>query len=187
MRNKIVYLPPLIFLCCFFLACRDTKNKDTSPKPSTSIVAAARTNSTKTIAENITTDSSHAILTKALDSTDLMETLKKSGPFTIFTPTDEAFNKLPDGVLESLMGKRRNDLVNILSYHIVAGAIKSHDLKDGQKLKTLAGEELTVTVRKGKLMVNGTNVIETDNESSNGIIHVIDGILFPRNQNAGVY
>jgi uncharacterized surface protein with fasciclin (FAS1) repeats len=126
-------------------------------------------------------------LAKALDSTELIETLKNPGPFTVFTPTNEAFDKLPEGVLESLMGKRKNDFINILSYHIVAGAIKAHDFKDGEKLRTLAGEELTVSVRNEKLMINGTNVIESDIESSNGMIHVIDGILFPRNQNAGVY
>ena len=186
MQNKILYIGAFVFYCCFSMGCRNA-NKDTSAKSAPSIVAAAKTNPSKTIAENIMTDSSHLILAKALDSTDLMETLNKPGPFTVFAPTDDAFRKLPDGVLESLMGKRRPDLINILSYHIVAGSLKVDDLKDGDKLKTLAGEELTVTMRNDKITINGTSVIEADNESRNGIIHVIDGILFPRNQNPGVY
>ena len=183
----MVYLPALFFLCYFSIACRNTKNKDTPANPSSSTVATSKTNSTLNIAEKITTDSSHAILAKALDSTGLIETLKKPGPFTIFTPADEAFKNLPEGVLESLMKKRRNDFTNILSYHIVAGIIRTNDLKDGEKLKTLAGEELTVSLRNDKLRINGTNVIEADIEASNGMIHIIDGILFPRNQNAAVY
>jgi uncharacterized surface protein with fasciclin (FAS1) repeats len=187
MQNKMVYLPAFVFLCYFSIACRNTKNKDTSAKPSSSTIADSKASSSKTIAENIISDSSHTVLAKALNSTELIETLKKPGPFTVFTPTNEAFNKLPEGVFESLMNKRKNEFINILSYHIVAGAIRANDLKDGEKLKTLAGEELTVSVRNDKLMINGTNVIETDIESSNGMIHVIDGLLFPRNQNAAVY
>jgi uncharacterized surface protein with fasciclin (FAS1) repeats len=98
-----------------------------------------------------------------------------------------AFDKLPPGVLESLMGKRKGDFANILSYHIVAGAIKANDFKDGERIKTLAGEELTVSVRNDKVSINGANVVEADIESSNGMMHVIDGILFPRNQNAAAY
>jgi uncharacterized surface protein with fasciclin (FAS1) repeats len=186
MQNKMVYLTAFVVLCYFSITCRNTKNKDTPAKPSSSI-ASSKTNTAKNIAENILTDSAHTTLARALSSTELIETLKKPGPFTVFTPTNEAFNKLPEGVLESLMNKRKNDFINILSYHIVAGAIRAIDLKDGAKLKTLAGEELTVSVRNDKLRINGTNVIETDIESSNGMIHVIDGILFPRNQNAAVY
>jgi uncharacterized surface protein with fasciclin (FAS1) repeats len=168
------------------IACRSNENKDTSAKPS-STIEAGDINYAKTIANILLSDSDHTILARALDSTDLIETLKKPGPFTVFSPTNEAFKKLPEGVLESLMGTRRNDFVNILSYHIVAGNIKRHDFKDGQRLKTLAGEELTVSLRNDKLRINGMNVIEEDIESSNGVIHVIDGILFPRNQNAASY
>ena len=186
MQNKIVYLWMLIFTTWLLAACNN-KTKDRAANSSGSIVAATKTAPGKNIAENIIIDSSYHIFAMALDSTGLIETLKKPGPFTVFGPVDEAFNKLPEGVFESLMGRRRNDLINILSYHIVAGSLKANELKDGDKLKTLAGEELTVTVRNDKLTVNGTNVIGTDIESSNGIIHMIDGILFPRNQNPAVY
>jgi uncharacterized surface protein with fasciclin (FAS1) repeats len=187
MPNKTPYLTVLALLCYFLLACRNKENKDTSANPSSSIIVAAKANSSKTISDIIISDTDHIIFARALDSTELIETLKKPGPFTVFTPTNDAFKKLPEGVLESLMGSRRNDFINILSYHIVPGAIKFHDFKDGQRLKTIAGDELTVSLRNDKLRINGTNVIEEDIESSNGVIHVIDGILFPRNQNAASY
>jgi uncharacterized surface protein with fasciclin (FAS1) repeats len=187
MLNKTSQLTVLVLLCYFLIACRTKGNKDTSANPSSSSIGAAKTNSSKTISDVILSDTDHIIFARALDSTELMETLKKPGPFTVFTPTDEAFKKLPEGVLESLMGSRRNDFINIISYHIVPGAIRFHDFKDGQKLKTIAGDELTVSFRNDKLRINGTSVIEEDIESSNGVIHVIDGILFPRNQNAASY
>jgi len=184
MLNKLPCLTALACLCCFLMACSDTENKGTAAKPSASTIVAAKASAPKTIADNIISDSDHTILAKALDSTELMETLKKPGPFTVFTPTNQAFEKLPDGVLESLMTTRKNDFINILAFHIVAGDIRARDFKDGQRLRTLAGEELTVSLRNDKLKINGTNVMETDIEAVNGVIHVIDGILFPRTQNA---
>lgn len=139
-------------------------------------------NPARTIAEKIVSDSEYATLASALKITDLLETLDKPGPFTVFAPSDEAFNKLPDGTVEELMNKRKNDLANILSYHIIAGSIKANELKDGEKLKTLAGEELTVSLRNGNLAVNGKNVITSDVICSNGVIHIIDGVLFPLHQ-----
>lgn len=186
MLNGIPCPTALLLLCYCLVACGNHETKDTSAKPSSSIVA-GKTNSPKTIADVIMSDSDHLILARALDSTELTETLKKPGPFTVFIPTDEAFRKLPEGVLESLMGRRRNDFMNILSYHIVAGAIKFHDFKDGQRLKTMAGEELTISLRNDRLRVNGIRVIEQESEVSNGVIHVIDGILFPSKQNAASY
>ena len=85
------------------------------------------------------------------------------------------------------MQNRKRDLANILSYHIVASSMTTKDLKDGEKLRTLAGEELIITLRGDKVLVNGIEVINPDIESSNGIIYVINDILFPRNQNAGAY
>ena len=187
MLSQIPCLTTLVFLFAFLTACRNTENKDTSAKQSSSIIVASKTSSLKTIADKIISDSGHYSLARALDSTELIETLKKPGPFTVFVPTDQAFQKLPEGMFESLLTTRKNDFINILSYHIVAGTIKASDFKDGQKLRTLAGEELTVSLRNKKLKINGAGVIEKDIELRNGVIHVIDGILFPRNQNAASY
>ncbi len=191
MQNKMLYPQALIFLICFLIACTDHKtdgkNNNTLAQTRDPILAASQMNASKTIAENIMTDSSHSILVKALQSTEMIETLTKPGPFTLFAPTNEAFEKLPPGTFDGLMNNRKDDLANILSFHIVAGSIKTRDLEDGEKLKTLAGEELIVTKRKDKLLINGINIIVPDVQSSNGIVYVIDGLLFPKNQNPASY
>jgi uncharacterized surface protein with fasciclin (FAS1) repeats len=143
--------------------------------------------SSKTIAENIQSDSSYTILAEALQSTGLMETLSQSGPFTTFAPTNDAFRRLPPGIYESLMQNRKRDLANILSYHIVAGSLKIKEMKDGEKLRTMAGEELIITLRKDKVLVNGIQVINPEIDAGNGIIYITDGILFPRNQGTPAY
>ena len=131
MQNKMLYPPALIFLICFLIACtdnkRDGKNNNTSPRTGDPVMAASQMNPSKTIAENIIIDSSHSILVKALQSTDIIETLTKPGPFTLFAPTNDAFEKLPPGTFDGLMDNRKNDLANILSFHIVAGSIKSSE------------------------------------------------------------
>ena len=191
MQNKMVYLPAFVLLCYCSTGCsnRGTNNKNTNRqvKSSSPTLSASQMNSSKTIAENTIADTSYTIFVEALESTGLMETLTKPGPFTVFTPGNSAFRKLPQGTYEGLMKTRKNDLVNIISYHIVAGSIKANDMKDGQKIKTLAGEELIVTLRKDKLLINGINITEQDIQASNGVIYIIDDLLFPRHQNPGGY
>jgi uncharacterized surface protein with fasciclin (FAS1) repeats len=186
MQNKMVYLYVFALVFCFSIGCSNNesnhKYNESQLKSSPSIISTAKMNASKTIAENILADSSHTILAEALESANLMETLTKPGPFTVFTPDNNAFRKLPEGTLEGWMKTRKNDLVNILSYHIVAGSLKSNDMKDGQKLKTLAGDEIIVTLRKDKLLMNGINVIKPEIQASNGVMYIIDDILFPRNQ-----
>ena len=186
MQSKLL-LPALVFLSFSIQCNNNNKSGDTNAKRKMPVATASHMSSAKTIADNIRTDSSYTILDEALQSTGFIETLSQSGPFTIFAPTNEGFRKLPPGIYESLMQNRKRDLANILSYHIVASSMKTKDLKDGEKLRTLAGEELIITLRGDKVLVNGIEVINPDIESSNGIIYVINDILFPRNQNAGAY
>ena len=177
MRSKML-LPALVLLS-FSIQCNNDYNHT---KQATVVASATHMNPAQSILENMKMDSVYTILDAALDSTGLVETLAQSGPFTIFAPTNQAFRKLPPGIYESLIQARKRDLANILGYHIVASSIKTKDLRDGQKLRTLAGEELIITLRKDKVLVNGIEVMSPDIESSNGITHVIDDMLFPRNQ-----
>ncbi|HET9826760.1 MAG TPA: fasciclin domain-containing protein [Chitinophagaceae bacterium] len=186
MRSKML-LWALVFVSFPSIHCsnnNNSKNKISVAKANSSAPPTSQMNSSRTIAQNISSDSSHSILAEAFQSTGLMETLSQAGPFTVFAPYNEAFRKLPPGTYESLMQKRKKDLANILSYHIIAGAIKTKEMKDGEKLRTLTGEELIITLRNNKVFVNGVHVINPDIEASNGIIYVADGILFPRNQSA---
>jgi len=123
----------------------------------------------------------HTTLVAAVTAAGLVETLKGAGPFTIFAPTNAAFAALPAGTVDGLLKpESKAKLTGILTYHVVAGAVKAADLKDGQKVKTLQGEELTVSIKDGKVKINGANVTAADLEGSNGVVHVIDAVLLPK-------
>jgi uncharacterized surface protein with fasciclin (FAS1) repeats len=123
----------------------------------------------------------HSTLVAAVKAAGLVETLKGAGPFTVFAPTNAAFNALPAGTVDGLLkAEKKADLTKILTYHVVSGAVKAADLKDGQKVKTVQGEELTVSIKDGKVKINGANVTAADLSGSNGVIHVVDGVLMPK-------
>lgn len=122
-------------------------------------------------------------LVTALQEADLVSTLQGEGPFTVFAPTDEAFAALPDGTLESLLQpENRDQLVNILTYHVVPGAVMAADVTQLEQANTVAGAPITIQVSDGTVMLMGDNtaqVVQTDIEASNGVIHVIDTVLMP--------
>jgi uncharacterized surface protein with fasciclin (FAS1) repeats len=123
----------------------------------------------------------HTTLVAAVTAAGLVETLKGAGPFTVFAPTNAAFNALKAGTVEGLLKpEKKAALTGILTYHVVAGAVKAADLKDGQKVKTVQGEELKVSIKDGKVMINGANVVAADLVGSNGVVHVIDAVLMPK-------
>ncbi|MFM2139342.1 MAG: hypothetical protein RJA57_1649 [Bacteroidota bacterium] len=123
----------------------------------------------------------HTTLVTAVKAAELVETLKGAGPFTVFAPTNAAFNALPAGTVEGLLKpEKKADLTNILTYHVVAGSLKAADLVDGQKLKTVQGGELTVSVKDGNVTINGAKVTAADLTASNGVVHVIDAVVLPK-------
>jgi uncharacterized surface protein with fasciclin (FAS1) repeats len=122
-------------------------------------------------------------LVAAVQAAGLVETLKSKGPFTVFAPTNAAFAKLPAGTVESLLKpENKAMLVKILTYHVVSGKVLAADVVklDGKMVKTVQGSDVTVTVAGGKVKVNDSNVVATDIETSNGVIHVIDTVLLPK-------
>ncbi|MGV8908349.1 MAG: fasciclin domain-containing protein [Propionicimonas sp.] len=125
-------------------------------------------------------------LAAALTAAGLVDTLKGPGPFTVFAPTDDDFAKLPAGTVEELLKDPTGQLAEILKYHVVAGEVRAADVVklNGQKVKTVQGAELTVEVSSDKVALvdaagNRVNVVATDVAASNGVIHVIDGVLLP--------
>jgi len=119
-------------------------------------------------------------LVAAASTADLVGTLQGEGPFTVFAPTNAAFEKLGDEQVQSLLQPENRDrLTKILAYHVVPGKLTAADLSDGQKLETVAGETLTVTVDGDTVMVNDATVVQPDVEASNGVVHVVDGVLTP--------
>lgn len=119
-------------------------------------------------------------LAKALTSAGLVETLQSDGPFTVFAPTDEAFGKLPTGVVSSLLKPENSEeLGNILKYHVLAGSVRLAGALEAKDAKTITGESISVTFSDGKIKVNESTLINSDIQCSNGTIHVIDSVLLP--------
>jgi uncharacterized surface protein with fasciclin (FAS1) repeats len=120
-------------------------------------------------------------LVAAVQAADLVDTLKGKGPFTVFAPTDEAFAKLPAGTVEMLLKpENKSKLVAILTYHVVSGKVMAADVVKLTEAKTVQGSSAKVTVKDGKVMVDAANVVKTDIETSNGVIHVIDSVIMPK-------
>ena len=118
-------------------------------------------------------------LVTAIKTAGLVETLQGKGPFTVFAPTDKAFAALPEGTLENLLKpENKQMLVDILTYHVIAGKVMAADVKTS-KVTTVNGQELGIQVKKDGVMVDQAKVIKTDIAASNGVIHVIDAVLLP--------
>lgn len=117
----------------------------------------------------------------AVKAAGLVETLKDNGPFTVFAPTNEAFSALPEGTVENLLKpENKEKLTSILTYHIVAGKILAEDVLKLKKAETVQGQDVTVKVNDGNVMINGAKVVKTDVLVNNGVIHVIDSVLLPK-------
>src|SRR6056297_3046120 len=119
-------------------------------------------------------------LVAAVQAAGLVDTLKGEGPFTVFAPTDAAFAALPEGTVEDLLKPENKDqLTAILTYHVVPGKVMSGDLSNNMMAATVQGGEVTI-MTEGGVTVDGANVVQPDIETSNGVIHVIDGVIMPK-------
>jgi uncharacterized surface protein with fasciclin (FAS1) repeats len=118
-------------------------------------------------------------LVAGIRAAGLTETLTGKGPFTVFAPTDEAFKKLPHGALDALL-KDTAKLKAVLSYHVVAGHISAKDVKSGEVM-TVQGSALTAVVSSSGVQVNGARVKQADIAATNGVMHVIDAVIMPKN------
>ena len=119
-------------------------------------------------------------LVTALQAAELVETLKGDGPFTVFAPTDEAFEKLPAGTLESLLNpENKQKLSDILLYHVVPGKVIAEEVVKLSSADTALGKAITIKVMDGTVYINDAKVVITDIQTANGVIHVIDAVLLP--------
>lgn len=154
----------------------------------------AQVNPEKTISETVAENENLSTLLTALETAELVETLKGEGPYTVFAPTNDAFNKLPEGKLDDLLKpENKEELAKILKYHVVSGKIKASDLSGEQMVETLEGTQIKVRASSAmeeegmgeegrqmdKVRVNNATVVEPDITASNGIIHIIDGVVMP--------
>jgi uncharacterized surface protein with fasciclin (FAS1) repeats len=133
------------------------------------------------IVETAVNAGSFKTLVTAVKAADLVETLKSEGPFTVFAPSDEAFAKLPEGTIESLL-KDKKKLASVLTYHVVPGKVMAADVVKLDKATTVQGQDIAITKKDGAVMVDGAKVVMTDIEASNGVIHVIDAVILPSDE-----
>jgi uncharacterized surface protein with fasciclin (FAS1) repeats len=122
----------------------------------------------------------HTTLVAALKQAEYVNDLSNAGPFTVFAPTNDAFNKLPAGTVEGLMkDDKKADLQNILEYHVAVGVYKTENMQEGQTINMANLDNITLSVKDGKVMVNGSANVVATIPASNGIIYVIDAVLLP--------
>ena len=138
----------------------------------------------KDIVDTAVEAGSFKTLAAALKAADLVDALKGAGPFTVFAPTDEAFAKLPEGTLKTLLQpKNKQMLVDILTYHVVKGNLPAAKVVKRKEAKSLNGQQIDIQVKDGGVTVDNANVVKTDISCSNGVIHVIDRVILPASDN----
>lgn len=136
--------------------------------------------SQKNVVQVAVSSKDHTTLVTAIKAGELVDVLSNAGPFTVFAPTNEAFGKLPAGTVEGLLKpESKETLIDILQYHVSVGVYKVEALKEGQSIGQVNGDNIKITKKEGILYVNGNAKIVASIPASNGIIHVIDGVLLP--------
>ena len=131
------------------------------------------------IAQLVNVEKNMTTLKKGVHASGLDQVLSGNGPFTVFAPTDLAFEKMDKGVMENLLKpENKTKLADLLNRHVVAGKINFKDLKDGEKLKTVNGKELLVHVKDGNTTVDGAKILSHDVKATNDIIHSVESVIF---------
>lgn len=143
-------------------------------------MVAAQVKAEKSIVETAIGNEDFSTLVAAVKAADLVEALSGEGPFTVFAPTNEAFAAIPEAKLKALLADKQA-LTKILTYHVVSGNVMAADVVKLDKAQTLNGESVMVKTADGKVMIDGANVVATDIACSNGVIHVIDKVILPKN------
>lgn len=178
----------IIAICLMsFVACspaspeaqQATANTEAEPHPAGQSAVVDETSSPNVV-QIAAGSKDHSTLVTAIKTADLVDALSNAGPFTVFAPTNEAFNKLPAGTVEGLLKPEKKDqLIDILQYHVFVGVVKTDAMQDGQVLGQVNGGNIKITIKDGKPIINGKAHILTSIPASNGIIHVIDEVLLP--------
>lgn len=178
---KIFTLPFLFAVVSCNSAATETKTSGTEATMNAGGQEAVKDDeSQKDVVKIAVGSKDHTTLVAALKQADLVTSLSNAGPFTVFAPTNAAFDKLPAGTVDGLMkDDKKADLQNILQYHVAVAVYKTENMQDGQVINMANGDNITLSVKDGKVMVNGTATIVASVPASNGIIHIIDGVLLP--------
>ncbi len=186
MKTKINALATAMFIAMLITACNSGKTQEDEATTSAASVPDQIGQSTvkddvseKNVVGVAVGSADHTTLVTALKTAGYVDALSNAGPFTVFAPTNAAFDKLPAGTVEGLLKPESKDaLRNILEYHVSVGVYKLENLKDGQKINQVNLDDITISVKDGKYTVNGANIVATV-PASNGVVYVIDGVLLP--------
>jgi uncharacterized surface protein with fasciclin (FAS1) repeats len=177
----------ILFIAAFIFASCNSETKETTASASTdeTIVAGQSAvqddESAKDVVKVAAGSKDHTTLVAAVKQADLVDALSNAGPFTVFAPTNAAFDKLPAGVVSDLMKpENKAKLQDILQYHVYVGNLSTALMQDGQTLNQVNGGNITISNKDGKIMINNSATIIASIPASNGTIHVIDAVLLPK-------
>lgn len=179
-----IYLATSLICISMLMSCENSTKQSAETEASTEAVGTGQSGvqddlSQKNVVQVAIGSKDHSTLVAAVQAAELVDALSNAGPFTVFAPTNAAFDKLPAGTVESLLKpESKDDLANILQYHVSLGVFKAESFTDGQVLGQVNGNDITISVKDGKVLVNGAKIVASV-PASNGIIHVIDGVLLP--------
>jgi len=185
--KKILSILPVLAMVVI-MSCNSnsgSKTESTSTTSETSATPGGQENvkddvSQKDVVKVAMSSPDHTTLVAALKQADLVSSLSNAGPFTVFAPTNQAFNKLPAGTVDDLMKNANKDkLVDVLQYHVFVSALQPESFKDGQTLNMVDGSDLKVSVSNGSVTLNGKAHIVSAIPASNGMVYVIDDVLLP--------
>ncbi len=184
MRNRKTML--LSALVIFMTACNNSEQQSSTAATSTENTTATGQSgvqddaSAKNVVQVAVGSKDHTTLVTAVKAAALVDALSTTGPFTVFAPTNAAFDKLPAGTVDGLLKtEKKDDLTDILQYHVSLGVFKTEMLQEGQSIGQVNGGNITITKKADGIYVNGTAKIIASIPASNGMIHVIDGVLLP--------
>lgn len=183
MRKSLVFSVALIAVVSFSVVASAQNCKSQSHVSAPATQEVAQKTEMKDIVDTAAGAEAFKTLVAAVKAADLVDVLKSEGPFTVFAPTNEAFAKLPEGTVESLLQpENREKLIAILKYHVVAGKVMSGDVVKLDSAKTVQGQEVAIQVEDGTVMINNAKVVKVDVECTNGVIHVIDTVILPKSE-----
>lgn len=183
-KNAIILL--ITVVCFVLVSCNSKGNTESISSEDSAVVDGAGQSgvqdevSNPNIVQVASGSKDHTTLVTAVKAADLVDVLSNAGPFTVFAPTNAAFDKLPKGTVEGLLKPDQKEaLSNILEYHTYVGSLKTEYMNDGQSYEEVNGQKITITKKDGKVFVNGTAEIVASISTANGMIHVIDQVLLP--------
>ena len=176
-------MPVIATIVFCMYACNASTNESQKPEEEVPVAgqsAVQDNESAKDVVKVAAGSPDHTTLVAAVKQAELVDVLSNAGPFTVFAPTNAAFDKLPEGTVADLMkAENKEKLQDILQYHVYVGSLKTDIMQDGQTLNQVNSGNITISKKDGKVVINNSANIVASIPASNGIIHVIDAVLLP--------